>query len=359
MARIRSIKPQHVEDRELTQISLQAHLLWVLSWCFSDDEGIFENDPLWLRSTIFPRRTDIRIEQIDQWLDQLVKARFIIPFRHNDVGYFIHRTFKIHQRIDKPQPSKIDSATIQRIFEEHSVNDQGTVAPDRIVEDSIGKGKEVGADKLPTARKIFKTPEQEEIRKYFIAVMGDPKKSGYWPADKCHFQADKLLDHYTTNGWVQSKGKKIVDWKAACRNWIRNEIEGNFSPINGKKVTENGNSVPKNGISVQKIDESVHKNDKVADEIEYLFGRFRENPENVTLISTQIYQYDYLKKYKRISFSAEKTGEISANAEKIMRDKQLPVNADLQKSYMKKLGILEFFKQLIETGAEAVFNAEN
>lgn len=122
MARIRTIKPQHVNDKELPTITLQAHLLWVLSWCFSDDEGVFENDPLLIKSQIFPRRTDIRAADITQWLDQLVKARYIIPFEFNAEGYYLHRTFKTHQKIDRPQPSKIPSDIIQRLIVEYSSN---------------------------------------------------------------------------------------------------------------------------------------------------------------------------------------------------------------------------------------------
>jgi hypothetical protein len=122
MARIRTIKPQHVNDKELSKISLQAHLFWVLSWCFSDDEGVLENDPLLLKSQIFPRRTDIRIEQVQQWIDQLIKARFVIPFTYDGEGYLLQRTFKIHQKVDRPQGSKIPENVIRRVFDEYSTN---------------------------------------------------------------------------------------------------------------------------------------------------------------------------------------------------------------------------------------------
>src|SRR5688572_9402149 len=107
MARHRTIKPIHWSDKELANISLPAHLLWIATWNFSDDEGIFEGDVQLIRSQVFPRRTDIRTEQIEQWLGQLVTARFVIPFTYNGGGYYISRTFKTHQKIDKPQKSKI------------------------------------------------------------------------------------------------------------------------------------------------------------------------------------------------------------------------------------------------------------
>lgn len=136
MARIRTIKPTHWNDKELSKICLQAHLLWIGLWNFSDDEGVFENDPYLIKSQIFPRRTDIRTEQVTQWLDQLNTARFIIPFAHEGIGYYIHRTFKTHQKIDRPQPSKIPLDVIRRIFDESSPNVRPCIVEDSKVEES-------------------------------------------------------------------------------------------------------------------------------------------------------------------------------------------------------------------------------
>lgn len=141
MPRIRTIKPGHWTDKGLAEISLQAHLLWIATWNFSDDEGIFEADPLLLRSNIFPRRTDIRIDQVAQWLDQLVKARFIIPFQYEGEGYYITRTFKTHQKIDRPQKSKIPSDVIRRVFDEWSTNVRPCIVEDSIVEEKEDVGE--------------------------------------------------------------------------------------------------------------------------------------------------------------------------------------------------------------------------
>lgn len=115
MARIRTIKPEHWNDKKLAEISLPAHLLWIALWNFSDDEGIIESDLNLIRSQVFPRRTDIRTEQVEQWIGQLVKARFVIPFTYNGEGYLIHRTFKTHQKIDKPKDSKIPKELIIKV----------------------------------------------------------------------------------------------------------------------------------------------------------------------------------------------------------------------------------------------------
>jgi hypothetical protein len=210
MARIRTIKPGHVNDKELSKIPLQAHLFWVLSWCFSDDEGVMENDPLLLKSQLFPRRTDIRVEQIKEWIDHLIKARFIIPFTHDGEGYLLHRTFKIHQKIDRPQPSKIPEDTIRRMIDECSTNVRPCIVKDSIVEDSSVL---VSAD----APKKFIKPTVDELVDYFIKQnLDDFSAQG---------QAQRFFDHYTANGWKVGGRAAMKDWKASVRNWITNSKE--------------------------------------------------------------------------------------------------------------------------------------
>lgn len=143
MARIRSVKPEHWNDKELPNISLQAHLLWIGMWNFSDDDGIIEADPLLIRSQVFPRRTDIRTEQLEQWLGQLVTARFVIPFEYNGSGYYIHRTFKAHQKIEKSKPSKIPKELICSVLSK--ISDPSPTRPRLLPDESPTPPPPVGA----------------------------------------------------------------------------------------------------------------------------------------------------------------------------------------------------------------------
>jgi len=60
-------------------------------------------------------------------------------------------------------------------------------------------------------RKQFSMPHREEVVEYF-------ESNGSTVTE-----AEKYLDYYTANGWKQGRGKPIRDWKAAARNWMRNE----------------------------------------------------------------------------------------------------------------------------------------
>jgi hypothetical protein len=48
--------------------------------------------------------------------------------------------------------------------------------------------------------------------------------SQYCKERKNSVDPERFVDYYTTNGWLQSKGKPIRDWKAAVRTWERNEF---------------------------------------------------------------------------------------------------------------------------------------
>lgn len=229
MARIRTVKPQHWSDKELPNISLQAHLLWIGIWNFSDDKGIIEADPFLIRSQVFPRRKDIRVEQVSQWLDQLVKARFLIPFEYNNESYFISRTFETHQKIDKPQPSKIPSDTIRRIFSERSTNDRPCIVKDSIVEvresncaneaENESELETKGSHPPPVAPppSQYNGPPLEEVKRFFRGAGGtDEMAQSFW-------------NKWEATGWMDGYSR-IKNWTFKANNfittWYKNDKNG-------------------------------------------------------------------------------------------------------------------------------------
>jgi hypothetical protein len=39
-------------------------------------------------------------------------------------------------------------------------------------------------------------------------------------------EAEKFCDHYDSNGWKVGGKSPMKDWKAAVRNWLRNDFGG-------------------------------------------------------------------------------------------------------------------------------------
>lgn len=75
-------------------------------------------------------------------------------------------------------------------------------------------------------RSAFKPPTLEELTSY-MAELGLPPS---FP--------QKFLDYYLAQGWKLSNGVKMVDWKAACRNWKSKETDKHKPHLNGKPKVE-------------------------------------------------------------------------------------------------------------------------
>jgi hypothetical protein len=236
MARYRTIKPVHWNDKELPNISLQAHLLWIATWNFSDDEGIFEADVNLIRSQVFPRRTDIRAEQIEQWIGQLVKARFVIPFTYNGGGYYISRTFKTHQKIEKPQKSKVPKDVIDNIL-----NDQSPPIPLPIADQSPTNRqpvspREESSVKESKGEESSPAPPDEnlcyDIEKYLLGRQKDFESVCMNAKKWSDFVKDILKKFHLWQVANDKYPKKPLQLIAGLQSWILNE----------KNYSKNGHS---------------------------------------------------------------------------------------------------------------------
>jgi hypothetical protein len=199
-----------------------------LNWCHSDDKGVFENDPLLIKSNCFPRRKDVRQKDINLWLDQLVKARFLVPLKFANKSYFINRTFGTHQRIDKPQPSKIPDEVIKDTLDRfYSENVPGTVLA--VLESMVKESNGVGAG--PPAN--FKKNNREEKKQdapappVYADVLEFFKRSmkGKFAEQKIINEAGKFFNHYEAMGW-KIGGQPIMKWDSKALEWMIRDAQG-------------------------------------------------------------------------------------------------------------------------------------
>lgn len=221
------------------------------------------------------------------------------------------------------------------------------------------KGSVVPAEPSPQPikekfqKKKFVEPTRQEARIYFISLMGDPKKQKSWPADKCEFEADKFVDHYISNGWVQGKGKKpIVDWKAAMRNWVRNGIDGTFS---GTSTAVNGTNGRKNETMHAKSEIKIQL-PQVEKEINYRYERFLEGEQ--TIFNIEGAHYNFLKSKAMISFSDLEKENIKSMAVDYIKTESLSSDENNILKFMKLFGVIEFFKQQVSLNKKTVFHAD-
>lgn len=85
------------------------------------------------------------------------------------------------------------------------------IQPDTLKKSKVKKSKEKECN--TSSSKRFVPPTVDEVRAYL-------EERGNYSIDPQRF-----IDYYGTGGWMLSKGRKMVDWKAAVRLWIKNEQE--------------------------------------------------------------------------------------------------------------------------------------
>lgn len=106
MARIRTIKPEIPHSESLGKLSRDARLTFILMWTIADDSGRLRGNSRMLASLLFPYDDDA-IKKMDGWLADLAKQDCIIRYCIDGQSYIQICNWLIHQRIDKPTPSKI------------------------------------------------------------------------------------------------------------------------------------------------------------------------------------------------------------------------------------------------------------
>ena len=101
MARIRTIKPEFWEDEKMASLPFGCRLLFIGMWNQADDQGVVRANPKILKAKIFPYDENLRTSEIARWLDTLQASRMLIPVSYQNESYYLIRTFKTHQIIDK------------------------------------------------------------------------------------------------------------------------------------------------------------------------------------------------------------------------------------------------------------------
>lgn len=195
--RIRTIKPEFWKSESMSSVSEFARLMAIGLLNYADDFGYFYTNPLLIRSDIFP--FEARLERIGQGLQELSKIEYI-KFGKTSDGRNAAKivAFVIHQRIDRPKPSKI-SETFK--FDDGSSIDRRIVDELSLLE---GKGRErKGRERSDDAS----SPTADLL----TALEANPAYEGI----------DVRHEYHRMHAWCGVNGKKpterrFVNWLNRC-----------------------------------------------------------------------------------------------------------------------------------------------
>lgn len=139
MARIRTVKPEFWEDEKIGKLPIPCRLFFIGCWNFADDFGVIKSNAALLKSQIFPYDENLRVSEIKKWIDALVDARMLIPIIHKEESYYIIRTFRSHQIIDKrydksyiSKDKSLVNELISRALKNDDVNTTSTLCHDDV-----------------------------------------------------------------------------------------------------------------------------------------------------------------------------------------------------------------------------------
>jgi len=146
LPRKRMIDPEFWSDEEIGQWSFEARLFYIGLWNFSDDEGRFKAHNSLLKSQIFPYEQRINIGKLKQELNHKVQWYDVDGLQYGHLCNFLK-----HQRIDRPQTSKLP---IPPPFDEQSSNARRVVLPNI---------REVKLSKEKITTTMGNNPQAEEV----------------------------------------------------------------------------------------------------------------------------------------------------------------------------------------------------
>lgn len=206
MARIRSIKPEFWDDEHIASLPMECRLFYIGCWTFADDQGVFNANPSFLKSRIFPYDDELKVSEVKAWLNKLEQLKMIIPFTHSRDNYYVIRTFADHQVVDKRYFKRVvPEGVVDNVLgmKSDSTGDHaeatastlrghyGCSTPDRIGEDS-------NSNIVVNTTHVWVREEQQEAyyECIFFRNIKNPRQ-----------EADRFFGHNESHKWTGKSGK--------------------------------------------------------------------------------------------------------------------------------------------------------
>tara|TARA_R110000824_G_scaffold10764_3_gene47115 strand:- start:3814 stop:4488 length:675 start_codon:yes stop_codon:yes gene_type:complete len=141
------------------------------------------------------------------YCDQTIEAYQSNKSAKSIAGIASAKARKVKSRLLESTKNKQNLTGVDQVLNECATNHKPLT--------SNHKPLDIGEKKKKT---IFTPPTEEQINNIFIEV-GMPQDNGA--------EARRYIDYYAQQGWKLSNGNKMVDWKAAAKNWLRNQQKWN------------------------------------------------------------------------------------------------------------------------------------
>lgn len=150
MPRIRTIKPEFFTSLTLASLPVEARLTFIGLWTHCDDAGRCRDEARLIKAAVWPL-DDRTAEDIEKDLGMLSEVSLIIRYEVAGRRFLAVRTWREHQKINRPTDSKIPGPDQANVPPPTSGNRTTSGAHEQLSEDALSghdrKGKEQGTGK--------------------------------------------------------------------------------------------------------------------------------------------------------------------------------------------------------------------
>lgn len=232
MARTRLIKPKFFIDEDIGTLPPLARLLFIGLWTVADREGILEDKPRQIKNAILGYDDC----DVDELLNQLYTAGFIVRYTYNSKCYIKIRCFVKHQNPHKqekpseyPQPTEI----------QEQPDNIGTSSEQ--VPNNIGSSRALTFNPLTLTFNPLREAQAPLLEKY--AFEGEVIKIDHKDMERWQNKfpsLNVLLEIKKLDEWYQKEiSEKKLTLKEAKAKWFF-QVAGALTKSHQKQLTDRG-----------------------------------------------------------------------------------------------------------------------
>ena len=97
MPRNRMIKHDFWADEKTGILSIPARIMFIATWNFADDVGVFRGNLAYLKANIFPYDDKISLKNIKVYCSELIESGLVLEGKFNNESYFCIKASKNQQ----------------------------------------------------------------------------------------------------------------------------------------------------------------------------------------------------------------------------------------------------------------------
>lgn len=217
--RIRSIKPEILEDDVTAHLSHLEYRLFVGTWLIADDYGNLRGDPDYIRGRILWGTGETR-EGVMKALDALVSASLLVPYRVRGQPYLHIAGWTKHQRVDKPGKPRMPGPHEDAALAPHREADSHEVREDAATE-LQSRPNEAAPPGLATSPCACSSPESR------MPANWEPDSSEANQVAAADATARGVsVGHATAKFRERARARSLVssDWNASWRECLLTEF---------------------------------------------------------------------------------------------------------------------------------------